>query len=101
MSEIAPKLRDYKHEETLHLHMPSSDFRSFYPGCDDDQDSIRFTTALVVGKFRHKTDPNKRAVMLVNGSQTEVCYAYITLKGEKEIKDKLYLAAGTAKIYEL
>ncbi len=104
MSEVASKLRDYRHEETLHLHMGSTDFRMFYPGCDDvieDLDTLH-NRPLVVGKFRHKTDPDKRAVMLVNGSQTEVCYAYITLKGEKEkIKDKLYLSAGTAKIYEL
>lgn len=103
MNDIAPRLRHYDHEKTYHLHMAASEFESFYRDCDDviaDLSSLK-NRPLVVGKFRHKEDPSRCAVMLVNGSQENMSHASIEFNKGGIGKDSLYLAPGTAKIYEV
>lgn len=103
MEDIAPVLEKYAHEKTYHFHMPASSFESFYRDCDDviEEVGTEYNRPLVIGKFRHPSDPERRAVMLVNASQDKMCRAGISLGGKKPLRDEVYLAPGTAKIYEI
>src|SRR5699024_4505816 len=99
MGDVASKLQGYVHEKTYHFHTNEGEIERFYEDRDDliAQVYTEYNRPAVIGKFVGKTDPSRRAVMLVNASQENICHARITFGGEKPFTDDVYLSAGSAK----